>query len=88
MAGLTSPAISTRRLRFSAYADLSNRDFPDEGDDQDELRAELRVEHRLGRSLNLNFSVRYEERDALVSESYKEWIGSIQIYWTFWGARR
>ena len=33
-------------------------------------------------------AVRYEERDALTSESYKEWIGSVQIYWTFWGARR
>lgn len=82
----------TRTTTFDLYADFSNRDFPDQGevvgDDQDELRSGFRVEHRLGRSLNLNWGVRYEERDAVTTESYEEWIGSVQIYWTFWGARR
>jgi hypothetical protein len=78
----------TRTTTFQLYADLSNRDFRDEGDDQDELRTGFRVDHRLGRSLNLNWGVRYEKRDAVTTESYEEWIGSIQIYWTFWGARR
>ncbi len=82
----------TRTTTFNLYADLSNRDFPNQGDvigdDQDELRSGIRVDHRLGRSLNLNWGVRYEKRDAETTESYDEWIGSIQIYWTFWGARR
>ncbi len=82
----------TRTTTFDLYADFSNRDFPDVGDligdDQDELRAGFRVDHRLGRSLDLNWGVRYEKRDALTTMSYDEWIGSIQIYWTFWGARR
>lgn len=82
----------TRTTNFDIYADFSNRDFPDEGDvigdDQDELRAGFRVDHRLGRSLNLNWGVRYEKREAVSTMSYDEWIGSIQIYWTFWGARR
>lgn len=78
----------TRRTILTAYADFSNRDFRDEGDDQDELRAGLRVDHRIGRSLSFNWGVRYEERSAATTESYKEWVGSIQVYWTFWGARR
>lgn len=78
----------TRTTSLQAYADLTNRDFRDEGDDQDEFRAGFRVDHRLGRSLNLNWGVRYEERDAVTTESYKEWIGSIQVYWVFLGARR
>lgn len=77
----------TRSTTFQLFADFSNRDFRDEGDDQDELRAGFRVDHSLGRSLNLNWGVRYEGRDAVSSESYDEWIGSIQIYWTFWGGR-
>jgi hypothetical protein len=78
----------TRTTDLSAYADLSNRDFRDQGDDQDQLRAGFLVEHRLGRSLNLNWGARYEEWDAVAAESFKEWIGSVQVYWTFWGARR
>lgn len=81
-----------RTTTFDLYADFANRDFPDQGavigDDQDELRAGFRVDHRLGRSVNLNWGVRYEKRDAQTTMSYDEWIGSIQIYWTFWGARR
>lgn len=76
----------TRNTTLMASADLSNGDFRDR-DDQDELRAEFRVEHRLGRSLNLNWGVRYEQREAQTTESYDDWIGSIQIYWTFWGAQ-
>ncbi len=76
----------TRTTTLLASADLSNRDFRDR-DDQDELRAAFRVEHRLGRSLNLNWGVRYEKREAQTTQSYDDWIGSIQIYWTFWGAR-
>ncbi len=78
----------TRTTRMDAYAELSNNDFSDQGDDQDEIRAGFRVTHRIGRSLNLNWGGRYEERDAETTESYEEWIGEIQILWTFWGARR
>lgn len=78
----------TRTTRFQAFADFSNRDFPDEGDDQDELRAGFRVDHRLGRALNLNWGVRYEDRSAELSRSYEEWVGDIQILWTFLGAQR
>ena len=78
----------TRTTRLEAYADMSNSEYPDSGDDQDEIRAGFRVVHRIGQSLNLNWGARYQKRDAQISESYEEWIGSIQIYWTFWGASR
>lgn len=78
----------TRTTDLQLYADYSNRDFRDASDDQNEFLTGFRVEHRLGRSLNLNWGIRYEERDAETTESYKEWIGAIQVYWTFWGASR
>ena len=78
----------TRTTNLNAFVDVSNRDFKDELDDQDEIRAGLRIDRRLGRSLSLNLGVRYEKRDAATTVSYDEWIGSIQLYWTFWGAQR
>ncbi len=78
----------TRTTTLTGYADFSNRDFSDVGDDQDELRAGFRLEHRIGRSLSFNWGLRYEKRNAQVTPSYEEWIGSVQIYWTFLGASR
>ena len=78
----------TRTTSFNLYGDFSNRDYEDQGDDQDELRAGFRVEHRLGRALNFNWGARYERREATTTRGYEEWIGSVQIHWTFWGASR
>lgn len=76
----------TPRTTFDLYAEFSNRDFDDQGDDQDELRAGANLRHRIGRSVSLNLGARYEKRDASTTQSYQEWIGSAQILWTFWGA--
>jgi len=87
----------TRTTNFELFADFSNRDYEDTGiidgefvprDDQDELRAGFRMDHRLGRSLSFNWGVRYEKREAVTTRSYDEWLGRLQIYWTFLGASR
>lgn len=78
----------TRSADLRVYAELSNRDYEDEGDDQDELRAGFRVEHRFGRSLDFDWGGRYETRDAELGVSYDVWYGDLNLTWTFLGARR
>jgi hypothetical protein len=78
----------TPTAKLNLYGDLSNRDFEDQLDDQDEYRAGFKVNHRLGRTLNFDWGVRYERREATSTRSYEEWIGSLQIHWMFWGASR
>ena len=80
--------VMTSTTTFNAYAELSNRDFKDQQDDQDELRAGLGIDHRIGRALTLNFGARYEKRKASTSRSYDEWVGTIRIAYTILGARR
>ena len=78
----------TPRMDFDLYADFSNRDFEDQLDDQDELRAGANLRYRVGRALSLNLGARFEKRDAARTESYEEWIGSLQVLYTVWGADR
>ncbi|MGE0625382.1 MAG: hypothetical protein AB7I04_17035 [Pseudomonadales bacterium] len=77
-----------RNVSFEAFADFSNRTYEEERDDQDELRAGFRVDHTLGRALSFNWGISYEKRDATTSRSYEEWVGTLQLYWTFLGAAR
>lgn len=72
---------------FNLYADFSNRDYEDR-DDQDELRSGFDVSHRIGRSLSFTWGVRYDKRTAVTTRGYDEWIGSMQLYYTFLGAQR
>ena len=77
----------SRRTSLAAFVEFSNRDFTDEGDSQDELRAELNLTQRIGYRLALHAGVRYEDRDADLTESYSEWLASIGLSYTFWGNR-
>ena len=77
----------SRRTSLAASIEFSNRDFTDEADSQDELRAELNLTHRIGYRLALHAGVRYEDRDADLTESYSEWLASIGLSYTFWGNR-
>ena len=74
------------RTTFSADVDFANREYDQIGDEQDELRARIEFRHRLGRRLALTWGVRYEDRDADVTESYDELIGMVQLSYTVLGA--
>ena len=78
----------TRRTSLTIGAGYSNRDFPDQGDDQDELRANFLASYRISRSLEFNWTVRFEKRIAQSTRGYEEWISGLQFRYTFWGAAR
>jgi hypothetical protein len=76
----------TRRTSLTINADYSNRDFSRQGDDQNELRTNLGLSHQINRSLELNWSVRFEKRTATTTRSYQEWTSGLQLRYIFWGA--
>ena len=78
----------TRRTSLTITGDYSNRDFRDQGDEQDEVRADLRASHRINRSLELSGTVSFQKRAAQTSRSYEEWRSGLALYYTFWGASR
>ena len=84
-AGLTRNL--TRNATLDLSADFSNRNYDDQNDEQDEIRANLAVTHRIGRALDLIWGFRYEDRSADISQSYDEWAGYVRIYYRVWGAQ-
>jgi len=77
----------TPRVAFSLDGEFGNRDFSDEGDDQDEIRANLSINWEAGRRLTFALGVRYEDREGDSSFSnYEELIGSVSVYYRLLGA--
>ncbi len=82
--GFSREMTPTSSLSFNVQ--VFDREFEDR-DDQEDLRARLNFRHRVGRSIGVNWGVRYETRTGL-TQSFDDWIASAQVYYTFWGARR
>ena len=77
----------TPRTSFSLDADFINREFSDEGEDLDEIRANMRVVWEAGRRLSFALGVRYEEREGDFGfNNYEELIGSISVFYRLLGA--
>ena len=77
-----------RTTSVSIDASYQNRDFTDQVDDQDEWHGNVAVRHQIGRKLTFNWGVRYERREAVTTRNYEEWVGTLQLHYTFWGAGR
>lgn len=77
----------TQQTTLSGSIDYTSRNYTDEGDDQDEIRAELDLTRLIGRRLALTAGVRYQDRDSTSFDSYDELLASIGVSYTFWGNR-
>ncbi len=77
----------TRRTSVRFDARYTNRDFIDQGDEQDQIRVNFLVSHDIGNALNLSWGVRYEKRDSLISLNYEEVVYTLGLRYTFLGSR-
>lgn len=81
----------SRRLtqNTSVFLDLgfSNRDFKDQGDDQDEFTAKFRINHQIGRTIDFNYGADYIDRESDSIHGFDEWRAVLEIRYTFVGSR-
>lgn len=77
----------TRTTSATLGAKFNSRDFTDQGDNQDEITANLRFNHQIGRTIDLNWGGDYVQQDSTGAHSYDGWRVSLTLVYTFIGAR-
>lgn len=78
------------RTTLSAFIDWGTREFADEGEEFDEIRAAITLSRQLSRRLRLALAANYDEResDDLMGRSYDEWIGRLTLTYNLLGSTR
>jgi hypothetical protein len=78
----------TRTVDATVDIEVVSRDFIDQGDDQDEIEVNFRFKHKLGQTLSLSWGGDYIKRESNTNTSFEEWQASLELRYTFIGARK
>jgi hypothetical protein len=77
----------TRSVDMAVDFSFTSREFIYQGDDQDEIKANFRIKHKIGRSLGLNWGGDYVKQESETTNSYDEWRVSLELRYIFTSAQ-
>jgi hypothetical protein len=78
----------TRTADATVDVNFVRRNFVDQGDDQEDITAKIRFNHKVSHTLNFNWGGEYVKRESITSTSFDEWRVSLGLSYTFVGARK